>query len=671
MSRNRKLGAVAPNPRRFRGARAALTSALFAIALIAPHAASRVNATPPSIEKPASLIYAGWFGNTIPTPSFVAANQVFLESQPFDGLVVYLKKSSINVNLTLGVMKDTAISYDTMMTVLGPMASLNFTTLKENVGLIMGSTPPDFFDDWSVVIQNYANLAKAAKDSGLKGLCFDNEQYHAPWGNYSSLTKYAATKSLADYEVQARLRGKQVMEAMVAQFPDLVFMTLHGPYVSEPDAPASLQFPQWQSSNELLGPFYAGNLEGAGSAACVIDGGELYTLRTAEDFQLSYGWRRNDLPSEAVNCSFIPSSLRSEWADRSSIGFGVYDVAFGGAAMNSTILRSTLANALRQADRYAWFYAEASTYLLPSDAGGASATWVDAIRLAKADVAATAVPIAPSNLAATEVTTSSVTLGWTDNSSTENGFCVEQLVDSTWTQIGSTPDSNITTFSLTGLDPGTAYSYRVLAFNGSGNSAATGTVTVTTTAVSLAPAAPTNLEATAVTTSSVTLGWTDNSSNENGFCVERLIGSTWTQIGSTPDSNITTFSHTGLDSGTAYSYRVLAFNGSGNSAATSTVTATTVSVNQPPAAPSGLSATPASGKNIDLAWTDNSSNENGFAIERRKSGGTWSQVGSTDSGATTYRDGGRKSGTTYVYRIRAFNRNGNSAYTAEARVTMP
>jgi hypothetical protein len=368
----------------------ALAVLVLAGVLAAPPAPSRVGATPKSIENPASLIYAGWFGNTIPTPSFVSSNITFLESQPFDGLVVYLRNANLSVNLTTGVMKPVALSYDTMMSVLAPMASLDFTNLKENLGLIQGSTPPDFFDDWSVVIQNYANIAKAAKDSGLKGLCFDNEQYHAPWGNYGSLTKYYSSKTLAEYGTQARLRGKQVMEAMVAEFPNIVFMTLHGPYISEPDAPAALQFPQWQSSNELLGPFFAGHVEGAGSTGCSMDGGELYTLRTADDFRTSYSWRRNDLPSDAVDCSYIPSSLRSVWPGRSSISFGVYDVAFGGASMNATILRSTLANSLRQADRYVWFYAEAATYLLPSNGGGASATWVDAIRQAKADVAATA-----------------------------------------------------------------------------------------------------------------------------------------------------------------------------------------------------------------------------------------------------------------------------------------
>ncbi|HKS16377.1 MAG TPA: hypothetical protein VJU16_03640, partial [Planctomycetota bacterium] len=368
------------------------SSALLAVALLLPMGM----APPAPLAGPASLIYAGWFGNTIPTPSFVNANLAFLENQPFDGLVVYLRDPGLTSNITQKTMTTAPVTYENALWVMSPMATLAFTNLTQNLGLIQGSSPPDFFDDWSVPIQNFANVARAAKDTGLKGLCFDNEQYSAPWGDYSAQTKYAATKSLADYQAQARLRGRQVMEAMVAQFPDIVVVTLHGPSVSEPDAPPSLQFPQWQSGNELLGPYFAGFMEGAGDSACNVDGGELYTLRTAEQFDAVYNWNRNVLPSDAVNSAFIPAALRSVWPGRSCISFGVYDCPWGGAGMDPAILRTTIANALKRADRYVWFYAEASTYLLPSLAGGAPAAWVDAVRQGRADAAAASPPPPPS-----------------------------------------------------------------------------------------------------------------------------------------------------------------------------------------------------------------------------------------------------------------------------------
>ena len=649
---------------------------LLSAVLAAPQGASRLDASPAPASGSASLIYAGWFGQTLPNPVFVSANRIFLESQPFDGLVVYLWNPGLTPNITHATMTNTPVSYQTAMSVMTPMAGLSFTHLTENLGLIMGSTPPDFFNDWSIPIQNFANVAKAAKDSGLRGLCFDNEQYFAPWGDYGSHLAYYSTKTFAEYQAQARLRGRQVMEAMVSQFPDIVFMTLHGPYVSEPDAPTSLQFPQWQSSNELLGPFFAGNMEGAGSTACNVDGGEIYTLRSSTDFQASASWRRNDLASDAVNCAFIPSALRSVWAGRSCISYGVYDRPFGGASMDAATLRTTLANALVQADRYVWFYAEASTYLLPASLGGASDTWVNAIRQARTDAgnaAATPEPLgAPANLAGQAVSTIEISLTWEDRSSAETGFAIERQNGAIWSQIGATPDGNITTYRDTGLSPGTSYNYRVLAFSAAGVSPTSNVVSVTTSASapSAIPGAPTGLTATSVTTSSVTLTWTDGSSNENGFAIQRLNGSTWSQIGATPDGNITAYGDTGLSPGTSYSYRVLAFNGSGNSPTSNVVSATTSQVVQIPAAPSNLRVAGVTSTSVTLAWTDGSSNENGFSIER-KIGSSWVQIGWVPDNTWTFRHGGLNAGRSYTYRVKAFNAAGNSNPTNRVEVRTP
>jgi hypothetical protein len=352
---------------------------LIAAALFFAVAGSGLASSTPAPATPQkSLIYAGWFGNTTPTPSYVANNKAFLESQPFNGLVVYLRNPSMSINASLGVMTNTPMSYADISSVLDPIRNLAFDQLKENFGFVIGNDPPDFFDDWSVPIQNFANLARALKDAGLKGFVFDNEQYFAPWADYPTGVSYPLT-SLAAYETQARLRGYQVMEAMVAEFPDIVVITLHGPYISEPAAPWQLGFPQWQSGNELHGPFFAGFQEGKGSVATNVDGGELYDLRTVSDFQDTYLWRKNDLPSSTVNCSFIPPALRPSWPSGVSISFGVYDQPFGGQQMSPSILQATLANALARSDRYVWFYAEGASWLLPEAQGGASQAWVDAV----------------------------------------------------------------------------------------------------------------------------------------------------------------------------------------------------------------------------------------------------------------------------------------------------
>jgi hypothetical protein len=89
-----------------------------------------------------------------------------------------------------------------------------------------------------------------------------------------------------------------------------------------------------------------------------------------------------------------------------------------------------------------------------------------------------------------------------------------------------------------------------------------------------------------------------------------------------------------------------------------------------PAAPSSLTASAASTSQINLSWTDNSNNEDGFKVERLNSDGTWSQVATVGANLTTWSDTGLTAGTTYTYRVRAYNASGgDSAYSNTASAT--
>jgi subtilisin family serine protease len=87
-------------------------------------------------------------------------------------------------------------------------------------------------------------------------------------------------------------------------------------------------------------------------------------------------------------------------------------------------------------------------------------------------------------------------------------------------------------------------------------------------------------------------------------------------------------------------------------------------------APSDLSGTTVSASQIDLSWTDNSPNESGFKIERKKgSGGTYSQIATVTANVASYSDTGLSEATSYYYRVRASSSAGNSSYSNEASAT--
>ena len=75
----------------------------------------------------------------------------------------------------------------------------------------------------------------------------------------------------------------------------------------------------------------------------------------------------------------------------------------------------------------------------------------------------------------------------------------------------------------------------------------------------------TGLTAQAVSSTRLSLTWTDGSSAETGFGIWRQAGGVWTRIGvAAPDA--TTFSDTTTTAGTAYTYRLRAHNSTGASA---------------------------------------------------------------------------------------------------------
>ena len=221
----------------------------------------------------------------------------------------------------------------------------------------------------------------------------------------------------------------------------------------------------------------------------------------------------------------------------------------------------------------------------------------------------------------------------------------------------------MTTYSSKNLIQTTEYYYRVRARSGSTYSSYTNEVSAT--ALPMNP--PSGLIATVASSSQIDLSWTDNSTDESGFSIERKIGAsgTYAIIGNV-GSNVTTYSSKNLIQTTEYYYRVRARSGSTYSSYTDEVSATALPMNPP----SGLIATVASSSQIDLSWTDNSTDESGFSIERKiGASGTYAIIGNVGSNVTTYSSKNLIQTTEYYYRVRARSGSTYSSYTDEVNAS--
>jgi chitodextrinase len=172
------------------------------------------------------------------------------------------------------------------------------------------------------------------------------------------------------------------------------------------------------------------------------------------------------------------------------------------------------------------------------------------------------VPPAPTGLAVTGTTTSSVSLSW-NAASGATGYKVYQ---------GSTVAATVsgTTATISGLSAATQYTFNVTATNSAGESPHSSNVTATTQSSNpTIPPTPTGLAVTGTTTTTASLSW-NASSGATGYKVYQ---------GSTVKATVTgtTATISGLSPATQYQFNVTATNSAGESAHSANVTATTQS----------------------------------------------------------------------------------------------
>ena len=273
-------------------------------------------------------------------------------------------------------------------------------------------------------------------------------------------------------------------------------------------------------------------------------------------------------------------------------------------------------------------------------------------------------------------------LGWTppasDGGSPVTGYRIETSPNgvSGWTILVAGTGSAATTFSHTGLAPGTTRHYRVAALNGRGRGAYSNVARGSTNAAR--PGQPRNPRARADGPTSITLTWerpaSDGGAPVTGYRI-RAHGptGTWITIRPNTGSAATTFTHTGLDPATRHRYQVAAINRVGAGAWSGEIA--TVTDPDLPGAPSGLTARADGTSRIDLSWNaprnTGGAPIRGYRVEASDDGGaTWRILRrATNSAATTFSDLNLDPATTRHYRVAAINIAGVGPFSNAARAT--
>lgn len=277
-------------------------------------------------------------------------------------------------------------------------------------------------------------------------------------------------------------------------------------------------------------------------------------------------------------------------------------------------------------------------------------------------------PADPSELTAGNVTENSCLLSWKDNSNNELGFQIyRSLSETSDFQIIRTNGSNQNTYLSGNLEQGATYFYKVRAYNDDGVSEFSNTIQIR---IPYPPESPADLILKDKSITSVSFEWTDNSGNEEGFYLERSLGTSVLFISiDTLEANTTEFTDNDLTSNTSYYFRLAAFNNDGVSDYSDTLYVHTPE-DTVLLVPEDFRTDLVRYNKVTLSWSLNKNNIQGFEIERTTDTSEYILVARTGI-VTSYSDTTVEEGVDYNYRIRSFNDGYYSSYSLAVSASVP
>ncbi len=321
--------------------------------------------TAPTAKK---LIEFGW---DEPDTAFIRLHIREMEKHPFHGVVFdHYVTASDGAKLRFidhawGKRKFTQAEFQPA---LDDLKATEFKQFTDNF-LRFDVTPGDvdWFDDFSAILENAKLAAHLAKNGKARGILFDVEPYVKNLWDYRQ-QRDKATKSFEDYSAQARTRGKEFMQALQGEFPDIRIFLTFAYSLSEQQTGAD---PKKLANTDyaLLPAFLNGMLDVANPGVKIIDGHEMsYAYKDASEF---------DIGLKRIRTGALPFAADAEkYQKHISAGFGIWmdedwrkygwDVKdFARNYFSPEAFEKSVKLALERADEYVWIYTEKPMWWTP------------------------------------------------------------------------------------------------------------------------------------------------------------------------------------------------------------------------------------------------------------------------------------------------------------------
>lgn len=322
------------------------------------------------------LIEFGW---DEPNQTYLRQHIEQMEKTPFDGCVFHVTYTGEDgqpqrfMNAVWGKRAFTDEELEPALAVLRDTPLKRFTHNFHRFNVLPGDV--DWFDDFGPIVSNARLAARIARQGRARGILFDVEPYNVNMWDYAK-QRDAKTRSWEQYAAQARLRGREVMDAFQQAYPDLHVLLTFGycwplVYVQREDGVKKLS----EIEVGLLAPFLDGMFDAVRGSTRIIDGYELsYSYTDPARFDAARQ-RIAGADAEVLKIVGNPEKYRSHgalafgiWMDCDSGRLGWHPDETSKNHFTPETFEQSVRKALATTDEYVWIYTERCKWWGPDGA---------------------------------------------------------------------------------------------------------------------------------------------------------------------------------------------------------------------------------------------------------------------------------------------------------------